>query len=198
MIDIKNIEVLFVPGIGGSGAGHWQTIWQREIPHSHTVAQLDWNRPDLRTWLTVLERTIEGCRNPIILVAHSLGCALVAHWALQSSGKPAELPGAPVLGAMLVSPADVDRFAPELEAVRSFSPMPLQAFFIPSVVVASTDDPFVSAERAALFADRWGSELISMGPMGHIATEDGCGAWPRGRSILKDFADRLCRKPAGR
>lgn len=190
MIDDGNIKFLFVPGIGGSGADHWQSIWRREIPNSQTVAQSDWNRPDLRAWLTALEGVIEGCRNPFILVSHSLGCALVAHWALQASSKPAEALRAPVLGAMLVAPGDVDRFAPELEAVRSFAPLPLQEFSFPSVVVASTDDPFVSAERAALFADRWGSELLSLGPMGHIAAEDGCGPWPQGRRILQEFAGR--------
>jgi predicted alpha/beta hydrolase family esterase len=184
-----NIEILFVPGIGGAGAEHWQAIWQREIPNAHTVEQLDWHRPDLRSWLIALERTIERCRNPFILVPHSLGCALVAHWAQQVSSGLIEAPRAPVLGAMLVAPGDVDRFAPELEAVRSFAPMPQQGFSFPSVVVASTNDPFVSAEKSALFADRWGSELISLGAMGHISTEDGCGLWPQGRRILQEFAD---------
>ncbi len=121
---------------------------------------------------------------------HSLGCALVAHWAERLSVGQIDEPGARLLGAMLVAPGDVDRFAAELDAVRSFAPMPQQRFTFPSVVVASTDDPFVSAERSALFADWWGSDLISMGRKGHISAQDGCGHWPQGRRILREFADR--------
>ena len=185
-----NIDILFVPGMGGSGPTHWQTMWQRQTPNAQTVEQLDWHHPDLQSWLTVLERTIERCRNPVLLVPHSLGCALVAHWALGLSVGQIDVPRMPLLGAMLVAPGDVDRFAPELAAVRSFAPMPQQRFSFPSVVVAGTDDPFVSAERSALFAVRWGSELISLGPMGHISAQDGCGHWPQGRRILRDFAGR--------
>ncbi len=184
-----NTDILFLPGVGGSGPDHWQTMWQQALPNARTVQQLDWQHPDLQTWLCVLDHEIGKCRNPILLVPHSLGCALLAHWAERVSSGRIGAPGAPLLGAMLVAPGDVDRFAPELDAVRSFAPMPQRKFSFPSVVVASTDDPFVSADRAAQFAEWWGSEFISLGPMGHIAAADGCGPWPRGRRILRAFAE---------
>ena len=50
----------------------------------------------------------------------------------------------------------------------------------PSVLLASTDDPFCRLERARHFAAAWGSELVEVGPAGHISADSGHGAWPDG------------------
>ena len=184
---MDDFSFLMVPGFGGSGAKHWQSLWRREMPDARTVEQADWDRPDIEAWLTVLNRYVNGRRKPVVLVAHSLGCALVAHWAERVLRGQIETPSAPIAAAMLVAPGDVDKKPPVLESVRPFAPMPLARFAFPSIVVASTDDPFVTAERSARFAGSWDSELDSVGPMGHISVDSGLGPWPRGMEILTEF-----------
>ncbi len=181
---------LMVPGIGASSAEHWQSLWQRDLADARTVEQAVRDRPDIEIWLAVLNRTMAACRNPIILVAHSLGCALVAHWQERVQHGRFEEPAAAVAAAMLVAPGDVDIERPGLEAVRPFAPMPLPRFAFPSVVVASTDDPWVTAARSAHFARGWGSDYVCIGPMGHISVDSGCGPWPHGMEILSEFIHR--------
>jgi hypothetical protein len=55
----------------------------------------------------------------------------------------------------------------------------------PSIVVASSDDEYVSPTRAALFADNWGSSLADIGNKGHINSDSGLGDWPQGYQLLQ-------------
>jgi predicted alpha/beta hydrolase family esterase len=58
--------------------------------------------------------------------------------------------------------------------------VPLRPLPFRSILVASSDDEFVTMERAAHFARCWGSELVSIGAAGHVHTAAGFGPWPRG------------------
>jgi uncharacterized protein len=58
----------------------------------------------------------------------------------------------------------------------------------PSVVVASTDDPYVSVARATEFAEAWGSRLTLIGDAGHINGASGHGPWPDGEAMLFELA----------
>jgi predicted alpha/beta hydrolase family esterase len=42
----------------------------------------------------------------------------------------------------------------------------------------------VRFERAKLFADSWGSELVNIGDAGHINVTSGFGEWDEGLEIL--------------
>jgi hypothetical protein len=137
-----------------------------------------------------LDRYLAAGRTPAVLVAHSLGCVLVAHWVERSRRGQIAGPMPAVAAAMLVAPGDVDQERPGFEVVQPFAPMPLPRFPFPSIVVASTDDFFVSAERARHFARGWGSDYLCVGAMGHISVETGCGPWPRGLAVLADFLRR--------
>jgi predicted alpha/beta hydrolase family esterase len=46
-----------------------------------------------------------------------------------------------IVAAFLVAPSDVDSAEHMPDSVRGFAPMPLRQFPVPSLVVASTDDP---------------------------------------------------------
>ena len=143
------------------------------------MIQDDWLLPKLADWVARLEEQVASCATPPVLAAHSLACTLVAHWASR--------PGARAAGALLVAPADVDSPAHTAAEVRNFSPVPLIALPFPSIVVASTDDPFVTPARAAAFARAWGSRLVTVERAGHLNADAGFGLWPEGRRLLAEL-----------
>ena len=65
--------------------------------------------------------------------------------------------------------------------------MPLAPIPFPTIVVASTDDEFVTADRAARFAEAWGSRLVVIGAAGHINSASGLGDWASGRALLEEL-----------
>ncbi|WDS36531.1 alpha/beta hydrolase [Pseudoxanthomonas sp.] len=168
-------RVLMLPGRGDSGEEHWQSIWQQEHPDFLRVRQREWNNPEREEWVDALDAVIQAQARPVILVAHSLAVITVAHWAATYR--------APVVGALLVSPTDVERhdYPP---GTRNFAPIPLAPLPFPSIVVASDDDPRVTPERAALFSHRWGSLLARPGAFGHLGTAAKLGSWDYGQRLL--------------
>ena len=86
-------------------------------------------------------------------------------------------------GALLVAPVDIDNAG--LDAIATFASVPLAPLPFPSIVVASTDDPWATLERARRLADTWGSDFVDAGPLGHLNSASGVGDWPAGREILK-------------
>jgi predicted alpha/beta hydrolase family esterase len=176
---VARAPILILPGYADSGPDHWQSHWEREDPECRRVVQDDWLLPRREDWLAALDRHVAECAAAPVLVAHSLACSLVAHWA----GRPRSA----AKGALLVAPADVDSPLRTPEEVRSFSPIPLARLPFPSIVVASTDDPFASLERAAAFAAAWGSRLVTLEGAGHINADAGFGPWPEGRRLLAEL-----------
>jgi hypothetical protein len=168
---------LTVPGLFGSGPSHWQSVWEERYGYTRVV-QEDWERPDLDDWLLRLMAAVRSQATPPILVAHSLGCALVAHLARRAE------PGS-IAGALLVAPADVDDPAHTPEETRCFAPMPLTRFAFPSVLVASRDDPFLRFDRGAEFAKHWGARLVDAGSIGHINADSALGEWTFGQRLLE-------------
>ena len=73
-------DIVILPGIGGSGALHWQTRWEKTNPRYRRFQPTDWNQPDLEDWISALDRAVGAAPKPPLLVAHSLACLLVAHW----------------------------------------------------------------------------------------------------------------------
>jgi predicted alpha/beta hydrolase family esterase len=169
--------VLIIPGLGGSGPGHWQSLWQARLPDARRVEQADWDRPDRAGWIARLDAAVAGAKQPPILVAHSLSCALVACWAAAHTR--------PVHSALLVAPADVDLDAHTPPEAHVFRPMPMKRLPFPTIVVASRNDPYVAFDRAITMAKAWDAELIDIGNAGHINTSAGYGQWPDGGRLLQ-------------
>jgi len=137
-------SVLILPGWQNSGPDHWQSRW--EVAHGFArIEQHDWLRPLRGDWISRLEDVLLERQTPTVLVAHSLGCQLVAAWA--SHSRHTHL----VSSALLVAPGDTER-----EALRpiltSWSPIAMQPLPFKSLVVASRNDPYCSFERAQTFA----------------------------------------------
>jgi predicted alpha/beta hydrolase family esterase len=172
---------LIVPGWQDSGPEHWQSHWQARL-HAERVQQTDWDRPLRTDWVRGLQRAIAQADRPVLLIAHSLGCITIAHWALTAPG--AFQARRMVRGALLVAPADVERAEAPGE-LRDFAPVPDRRLPFPSIVVASTTDPYCQFERAQLFAARWGARLVSLGAAGHINPDAGYTEWADGLALLQ-------------
>ena len=173
---MKPENVLILPGWQGSGPQHWQTLW--EAAHGYQrVEQHDWTHPLRGDWIARLEDVVLSCDDPAVLVAHSLGCVLVAAWAAHSRHADR------VRAALLVAPADTER--PEIrEQLRHWAPIATQPLPFPSLVVASRNDPFCRFERAQFLAAAWGSRLVDQGEAGHINADSCLGDWPQGHALL--------------
>jgi len=168
---------LIVPGLGNSGPEHWQTYFEESGPNFHRIQQEEWDAPECSDWIEKIEENVKRFdQQEVVLIGHSLGCTAIAHWAKRF--------GKTIKGAMLVAPSDIENPVYTFPAT-GFSPIPLEKISFPTLVVASTDDPWVSMERAAFFASSWGSELVSIGQAGHINVASGHGAWEEGLELLK-------------
>jgi predicted alpha/beta hydrolase family esterase len=130
--------------------------------------------------VTTLDDAVAGSEGPVVLVAHSSSCALVAHWARDASHDNV----ARVRGALLVAPSDPE--GPNFpDGPTGFAPMPAVQLPFPSIVVASRDDKYVTMERAREYAASWGSQLVDLGDAGHINASSGLGTWAVGYGLLQ-------------
>lgn len=175
-------RVLVLPGWENSGPAHWQTRW--EARHAYRrVEQDDWLWPKRGDWMARLEEVLLESSEPAVLVAHSLGCQLVAAWAAHTRH------AVRVQGALLVAPPDVERadMPPQLHGWR---PIVRQRLPFKAVAVVSSDDPFCTTERAAGLLADWGAESMSIGPRGHVNGDSGLGDWPEGHAALRALMAR--------
>jgi uncharacterized protein len=186
---MSDSPILLLPGWQNSGPAHWQSRWERRHGYQR-VEQHDWMRPLRGDWITRLQDVVLGLehgRAPdaparIVLVAHSLGCQLVAAWAAVTGL------GGRIQAAFLVAPGDPQRV--ELSGVlASWLPVARTRLPFPSVLLASQDDPYCSFARARQFAQDWGAHCVDYGKAGHINADSGLGDWPDGHARLLE----LCR-----
>jgi uncharacterized protein len=123
--------------------------------------------------------TPENGKN-IVLVAHSLGCHLVAAWAAASQHASA------IRGALLVAPPDLTRsdLPPDMFNWRKpvLNPLPF-----PTTCVVSSSDPFASHAAGHAMAAAWGARCAEAGPVGHINGDSGLGDWPAGQALLAEL-----------
>ena len=180
---MKPVRILLLPGWQDSGPGHWQTLWEQGHGFER-VQQADWWWPRRGDWMMRLEEALLADERPALLVAHSLGCHLVAAWAAHSRHR------ARVAGALLVAPPDLARADTPPQVSGWAVPLSEQALPFPSTAVLSSDDPFCSAARGLQLAAGWGSELVTLGPAGHVNANSGLGDWPEGLALLQALARR--------
>lgn len=176
-------RVLLLPGWLDSGPGHWQTHWEDRHGFQR-VQQDDWTWPRRGDWMTRLEEVLLADERPALLVAHSLGCHLVAAWAAHSGHVDR------VRAALLVAPPDLTRadLPPQLAPWRA-TPRPRLPFA--AVLAYSDDDPFASAEASLTLAAAWQATTWPLGPRGHVNAESGLGDWPAGLDRLRALANTV-------
>jgi len=181
-----HLTTLILPGIGNSGPDHWQSHWERQDPSCHRVQQKEWDAPKCADWVRHLDEVVASQTGPVILVAHSSANALVAHWVAMASNEHL----ARVQGALLVAPSDPD--GPNSPVgPTGFSPVPFKRLPFPSIVVASSDDPFVTTEQARQYSHGWNSRFVLLENAGHINVASGHGAWPEGYALLRELRSPL-------
>ncbi len=173
------MKYLIIPGLNDSNEIHWQSKWEKNLDCIR-LQQNNWSEPQLDQWLSILNKTINECDDNLILVAHSLGCVLVSHWVQHFSNTK-------IKAALLVAPADVDSEKHTPEVVRNFAMIPTKSFPFRSILIASTNDPYMTIVRAKHFASVWGSEFINVGDLGHINADSDLGDWEFGQKILKSL-----------
>ena len=172
-------SALILPGFGNSGPSHWQSLWEAANREFVRVPQRDWDRPVCEEWFGVLETSVARVGAGAVLVAHSLACLLVAHWAARTQ--------LVVKGALLVAPPNPDN-ANFPKAAIGFSPLPANPFTFPGIVVASSDDPYGSLEYARGCALAWGCRFVDAGAVGHINADSGLGDWRAGFALYRELA----------
>jgi predicted alpha/beta hydrolase family esterase len=166
------VSIIIVPGWRDSGPGHWQSLWAEQFPGAVRVRQDDWITPSRNAWVGSIARTVLEQPGPVVIAAHSLGCIATAHLPPEAAGR--------IHGALLVAPADPERRA----VLADFAPVPYQPLPYPSILVASSNDPYCPVRLASAYARAWGSEFVRLQNVGHINTESGHGDWPLGKALL--------------
>ncbi|WP_332304274.1 alpha/beta hydrolase [Rhizobium sp. GR12] len=168
---------LIVPGLNGSDEGHWQRHWLLDDPQAQLVDQEDWDCPVLDDWLARLEVALAATESAYI-VAHSLGCLLVANMASRAVASK-------IKGALLVAPAHLDRVEAMHPCIVRFGAFPQAPLAFPSLVVGSMNDPYMNPEELTRTAAGWGSDLVNLGSVGHINIAAGFGRWPEGYALFE-------------
>ncbi|MBL0182011.1 MAG: alpha/beta hydrolase [Chitinophagaceae bacterium] len=69
------------------------------------------------------------------------------------------------------------------QATLGLAPFPKEKINFRTIVVASSNDQWVSLERAKYFANNRGSEFINIGDAGHSNTASGHYEWEEGLAI---------------
>ncbi|WP_101049459.1 RBBP9/YdeN family alpha/beta hydrolase [Macromonas nakdongensis] len=191
MIPPKLPPVLIVPGLRDHVADHWQTHLERALRAAGrpVVAVPPMGRSDLdcQARVDAIEQAAASIDGPFVLVAHSGGCVMVAHWAARSRAARR------VVGALLATPPDFDRAMPEgyptlaqLDAA-GWLPVPRQRLPFRSCVLLSHDDPLGSFPRIGMLALDWDSHVVDLGRVGHLNPASGYGDWPEAMG----FVDRV-------
>ena len=174
------MKIFTVPGLFNSGPQHWQTHWENEYGFVR-IEQQDWETPVCDDWLQTIDAVVnQQPLNKVVLIGHSLACCTIVRW----SEKYKRI----IKGVLLVAPSDVE--APSYPpGTTGFSPMPKFKLPFPSIIIASSNDEYVTFERAKEFAGNWGSEFINAGALGHINSASNLGNWSFGYSLLQTLIE---------
>ena len=182
--------VLIVPGLRDQVDTHWQTLLAFELRARgrkvSTVPPMGRVDLDCEARVAAIEHAVQAVAGPLVLVAHSAGCLMVAHWAQQMTR--------PIRSALLATPPDFERPLPDgyptLDALRDngWLPVPREPLPFPSVVAASRDDPLGSFDRIEQLARDWNSRFVDLGFVGHLNPASGYGTWSRAEEFIQEIS----------
>jgi predicted alpha/beta hydrolase family esterase len=182
--------VVIVPGLRDHVDAHWQTLLSMELRTRQrnvcVVPPMGRTDLDCAARVAAIERHVQAIEGPLVLVAHSGGCVMVAHWAQQTTRA--------VHGALLATPPDFEQPMPDgyptIDALRAngWLPVPRAPLPFASVVAASRDDPLGRFERIEQLAGDWGSRFVDLGFVGHLNPASGYGRWSRAEEFINEIS----------
>jgi predicted alpha/beta hydrolase family esterase len=185
---MSDATVVLVPGLRGHVEDHWQTRLAASLPGARMVAPLGRTYPGLQSRVTLLDEAVRDAGGPVILVAHSAGVLVTAHWAARFS--PTR-----VVGALLATPptlaAELPEEYPSIDELRAHGwlPIPRQPLPFPSIVAVSSNDPLANPVRLGSLAAAWGSRVHDLGTVGHLNPASGFGDWPEALELIGQLRD---------
>jgi predicted alpha/beta hydrolase family esterase len=191
--------VLIVPGLRDHSAEHWQTLLAAKLAKIHdvrTVPPLGRENLSCGERVRAIQSALQTINGSIILVAHSGGVIMLAHWAQWYQR-------ADIVGALLATPADLETPMPtgypRLERLRAHGWLPMPRYRLPfaSIVAASSNDPLASLPRVEQLAHDWGSACVHVGAVGHLNPASGFGEWPQAEALIAQLDHPASVQPPG-
>lgn len=189
---------LTIPGLNGSDENHWQSWAEREIPNCRRVQGINFDKPVVAAWADTIRQAVKAEPGNVILLAHSFGCLASVMAIADAETK--------VCAVVLVAPASPARFnAAGLITTESSTQasqsllgcIPTRPLNTPGVLIASTNDPWMSLPNAEQWASAWGLRLVCLDNAGHINTAAGFGRWPMVHQLVEKLRDSTARLPLG-
>lgn len=183
--------VLIVPGLRDHVDTHWQTLLAAKLPRVRTVPPMGRENLDCAARVEAIDRELMAIGGSVIIVAHSGGVIMLAHWAAWPKRTRRV-----IRGALLATPPDFEEPMPEgyptIKALQAsgWLPVPRQPLPFPSIVAASRNDPLARIERVAQLAHEWGSRFVNLGEVGHLNPASGYGEWPQAAVFIRDLAEQ--------
>ena len=175
----RRVPTVLIPGLDGSGPGHWQVWLAAELQTAGREAVLvefpDSAAPLLQPWLAALRAVlVELDEDGFDLVAHSLGALLWMHSAASGLNYPRPARVA------LVAPPGPEIPVPQCE---QFFPVPLNIEAMRkaangTVLVGSDNDPFCPRGIAASYGAPLKMATTVIPDAGHLNIDSGHGPWP--------------------
>ena len=183
--------VLIVQGLRDHVDQHWQTLLAAKLPRVRTVPPMGRDSLDCAARVDAIDRELMAIGGPVIIVAHSGGVIMLAHWAA-TPHRSRKL----IRGALLAAPPDFEMPMPEgyptmrTLAASGWLPVPRKPLPFPSIVAASRNDPLGRFERVSGLARDWGSSLVDLGEVGHLNPASGYGEWPQAEQFIRELSAR--------
>jgi uncharacterized protein len=176
---VENLPVVIVPGLRNSDEHHWQSLWQPRLPGSQRIHVDDWDTPNLAAWRKGIIDVLENLQTPAVLIAHSFGT-------LASASVAAEFPDK-IAAIFLVAPADPDKFGIADQLPQDFLP-------VNAKVIASSNDPWMTENKAAYWSLLWGADYVRIKNVGHINSLSNLGIWNDGIHLLHQLVRKAKRQ----
>jgi predicted alpha/beta hydrolase family esterase len=179
--------ILIIPGLREHVPNHWQTLLAAKLPNVCSVAPLEHDKLSCAARVDAIDRALASILGPVIMVAHSAGAMMVAHWAARRAPRQ-------IRGALLAAPADLETPMPagypttDALKMHGWLPIPRARLPFPSIVAASSNDPLTRLERARDLAAAWGSRFVELGALGHLNPASGYGAWPQAEAFIHELS----------
>jgi uncharacterized protein len=181
--------VLIIPGLRDHVEEHWQTLLAARLPRVRCVPPMGRTSLDCAARVDAINRELMAISGPVVVVAHSGGVIMLAHWVASATRTRKA-----IRGALLATPPDFEQPMPEgyptmaALGAAGWLPVPRQPLPFPSIVAASRNDPLGRFERVEQLANDWGSRVVDLGEVGHLNPASGFGEWPQAAMFIRELA----------